>query len=227
MNFLSHFYFERFTLSSERVVGAILPDLLKNVNKDYNFHPYRFEDILRANVDTFEIDKGWYTHVEVDRLFHGSPFFLSHSHQLRKILDPIVHDLPIRASFLAHIAVELLLDHLLIREEAVKVERLYDHLGGANLQAIRKYIQVIGVVDVEGFVAFYQQFVQWRYIFDYADLNNLSKSLFNISKRLWSFETTDAHHSQLTDALLDYRDRSMGDYKKIFRDIQDNLTHFP
>lgn len=226
MNFLSHYYFERFAPSSERVVGSILPDLLKNVNKDYNFHPHRFEDQLLANIDTFEIDKGWQRHVEVDKLFHSSEFFIEHNHQLRRILDPIVHDLPIRASFLAHIAIELILDHLLICDEVVKVDRLYEHLAGANQQAIRKYIHVIGVEDVESFILFYNEFIEWRYISDYAYLTNISKPLFNISKRLWEFEATAQHHQLLTHALVDYRDRHMKDYKMIYHYIQDKLTRF-
>lgn len=225
MNFLSHYYFERFSGTSERVVGSILPDLLKNVDKDYNFHPHRFEERLWSSIDTFEIDTGWKRHVEVDRLFHGSLFFIDHNHRLRKILDPILADLPIRASFFAHIAIELVLDHLLIRDEAINVGRLYEHLVAANQQAIRKYLFVIGLQDATRFMSFYQQFIEWRYIFDYADLANISKPLFAISKRVWQFEENEGHHMRITEAISDYMESELQDYKAIFDYIQDNIKH--
>lgn len=46
MNFLSHYYFERYTGHSERVLGGLLPDLLKNVDKGYNFQPQRYESLF-------------------------------------------------------------------------------------------------------------------------------------------------------------------------------------
>ena len=34
MNFLSHFYFDRNTTDPHQVIGMVLPDLLKNANKE-------------------------------------------------------------------------------------------------------------------------------------------------------------------------------------------------
>ena len=99
MNFLSHYYFERYSPHAESILGALLPDLLKNVDKQYNFHPQRIEEQLFAQPKTRWISEGWYRHVEVDRLFHNADFFFRHAHALRKQLDPVVGHLPVRASF--------------------------------------------------------------------------------------------------------------------------------
>lgn len=206
-------------------MGSILPDLLKNVNKEYIFHPNRFEEQLYAHPLLLELYKGWYRHVEVDKLFHGSEFFVEHNHQLRRRLDPILEDLPVRASFMGHIAVELLLDHLLIRDQVVNVGRLYEHLEHANRTILTKFLRTIGLEDVKPFWEFYDKFIEWRYIFEYADISRLHHPLFNIAKRVWDFEADEAHREALTRELVTYQKKHLSEYKSIYQYIQDNLTH--
>lgn len=225
MNFLSHFYFERYATQPERVLGALLPDLLKNVDKSYVFHPQKFEDQLFIHPLSMAISEGWYRHVEVDKLFHSSEFFLQHCHVLRKKLEPVLKDLPIRPSFMAHIAVELMLDHLLIEYDLVNVARLYEHLEQINRPVLVSYLKTIGVEDTDGFLAFYDQFLQWRYIFDYKDIDRMAKPLFNISKRIWEFQTNQEQQEALTEVLIQYRDNQLRDFKEIYTYIQDNMTY--
>ncbi|MFZ4261093.1 hypothetical protein ACFRAE_03565 [Sphingobacterium sp. HJSM2_6] len=225
MNFLSHFYFERFAIHSQRLVGALLPDLLKNVDKSYTFHPQKSEEILFANPKTRQISEGWYRHVEVDKLFHGSEFFLEHCHQLRLQLQKPLAGLPIRPSFMAHIAIELLLDHLLIEQELVNVSRLYEHLEHADRNSIRSYLKTIAVPDIEAFMKFYEDFISWKYIFEYKDINAISKPLFNIAKRIWQFETNADQRMELTQVLIDYKAKELQNFKVIYAYIQDNMTY--
>ncbi|MFD1768404.1 hypothetical protein [Sphingobacterium suaedae] len=225
MNFLSHYYFERYSPHAERILGALLPDLLKNVDKQYNFHPQRFEEVLFSHPKTRWVSEGWYRHIEVDKLFHSSNFFLQHCHVLRKELDPLLTALPIRASFLAHIAIELLLDHLLIEQQLVNPTRLYEQLDHVQRGTIERYLRVIGDVNVPGFLQFYEQFLSWRYILDYSEVTNLSHSLFNICKRVWAFEVTPVDHHRLTSCLQEYKEKHMGNYVEIFHYIQDKIVY--
>ncbi len=224
MNFLSHFYFERFATVPERVLGSLLPDLLKNVDKSYVFHPQKFEEQLFSHPLSMEISEGWYRHVEVDKLFHSSEFFLSHCHTLRRQLDPILEGTPIRGTFMAHIAIELILDHLLIKHQLVNVNRLYEHLENVNRSIVKTYLTTIGVEDTKGFFEFYDKFLKWRYIADYKDLDQISKPLINISKRIWTFETPKEVHKGLTEVLIRYTDENLKDFKDIYAYIQDNLA---
>jgi len=70
MNFLSHFYFERFATNPERIVGGLLPDLLKNADKSFMLKPRQYEDELLNNPLLEQMYIGWNRHIEVDRLFH-------------------------------------------------------------------------------------------------------------------------------------------------------------
>jgi len=225
MNFLSHFYFERYATQSERVLGSLLPDLLKNVDKTYVFHPQRFEEELFIHPLSMAISEGWYRHVEVDKLFHSSEFFLDHCHNLRKKLEPVLEGLPIRASFLAHIAIELLLDHLLIEHNLVNVGRLYEHLEHVNRTVLKNYLLTIGVTDIEGFYHFYDRFIESRYIFDYKYIEHISKPLFNISKRVWDFQTTPEYHQNLSKVLMEYEADHLQNFRDIYVYIQDNMTY--
>lgn len=225
MNFLSHFYFERFTVQPERVVGCVLPDLLKNADKSYVFHPQRFEEQLFVHPLCRELSEGWYRHVAVDKAFHSSEVFLEHCHLLRRRLDPILQDLPIRGTFMAHIAVELLLDHLLIEHQLVNVSRFYEHLEQVNRPILKQYLTIIGVEDTEVFFSFYDKFLEWKYMYDYQNLDQLSKPLFSICRRLWDFQVTSATHENLSEALEIYKRDHLEDFKSIYTLIQDKLAH--
>lgn len=225
MNFLSHFYFERFAVAPERVVGGVLPDLLKNVDKSYVFHPQKFEEPLFGHPLSRELSEGWYRHVEVDKIFHSSEFFLDHCHLLRRQIDPVLRDLPIRGTFMSHIAIELLLDHLLIDHQLVNAQRFYEHLEQVNRTILKQYLQTIGLEDTEVFFSFFDKFIAWRYIFDYRHADQLSKPLFNICRRLWDFQVDEKTHLDLGMVLQRYKQDHLGEFKEIYGYIQDKLTH--
>ena len=224
MNFLSHYYFERFTAQPEHVLGGVLPDLLKNVNKQYNFFPQRLEEKFFEYDKTRWISEGWYRHVEIDRLFHTSNFFIEHTHVLRKHLDPLVSHLPIRASFLAHISLELLLDHLLLDKQLINPNRFYEHLENVSYTTIDTYLGILGQIDIPRFFAFYERFLESRYMLRYVEMQNLSHALLNICKRVWGFEYLDSDIECLTSCLLSYKNELLGSYMSIFQEIHDKLT---
>ena len=225
MNFVSHYYFERYVHEPERVLGGILPDLLKNADKSYSFQPQRFEEFLFSHPQTRAISEGWYRHVEVDKIWHNCDYFLTHSHELRKRIDPVIADLPVRASFLAHVSMEILLDHLLVANQVINLARFYEHLEAANRTAINMYLKHIGLEDSSKFFNFYDRFLQSQYMYDYGQIENLSHALFNICKRVWNFNTQSVHHQLLTEVLADYTNNYLMDYKDVFQYVKSNLTY--
>lgn len=223
MNFLSHYYFERYANSSEQIVGGLLPDLLKNVDKNYSIQLHKLEDFLPSSALSKSISAGWLRHIEVDKLFHNSDFFYHHTHEIRKIIAQNIADLPVRASFLAHISLELLLDHKLIADNLLSVGRLYEHLDNIDRNNLTKYLKSFEIVDVDRFYNFYDKFVASKYIFDYAKVENLPHALFNICKRVWDF-TASAHHIEVLALQLDdYQKNMMKDYGEIYTYISQQL----
>lgn len=223
MNFLSHYYFERYALDSHQVLGGLLPDLLKNVDKTYNIQIQKFENQLEFHPQAIAISKGWKRHVEVDRIFHNSDFFYNHTHQLRKNIEYIVSDLPIRSSFLAHIGLELLLDHILIEKQHLSVARMYEHLENIDKTIVKKYLKTFNSVDEERFFRFYDRFVESKYIFEYQKIENIPHALYNICKRIWTFEASSYHLEELAQQLNTYKIEYLENYQDIYMNIQQQL----
>lgn len=223
MNFLSHYYFERFAVESERVVGCLLPDLLKNIDKSYTFHPLRYEEELMLNAVAAPILEGWKRHVEVDKLFHSSDFFVDHCHQFRKRIVFIFENTDIRTTFYAHIAIELMLDHLLIVDKLINVSRLYEHLEAVDHHALRFFLQTIELEDIDSFFDFLERFIKSRYIHKYENVEALTQATLNICKRLWTFELNAGQQMDLVHEISSYTTQEMKGYKEIFNHIQDKL----
>lgn len=223
MNFLSHYYFERYAVEPEQVLGGLLPDLLKNVDKSYSFQIHKYDDVIKGTPKAQAITEGWERHVEIDRLFHNSEFFYKHTHQLRLAIENDIADLPIRASFLAHIALELLLDHELIAHDLLNVGRLYEYLAQVDSKAVALYLQNLGGVDIDRFFAFYDRFVASRYIFDYAKVENLPHALFSICRRIWEFEANEQHFQELAKRLAEYKNEHMSGFFEIFNYLNREL----
>jgi hypothetical protein len=223
LNFLSHYYFERYAACSEHVLGGLLPDLLKNADKSYSFQLHKFENALPVGIHSTSITEGWKRHLEVDKMFHSSDFFYHHTHQIRKIIEYNIADLPVRASFLAHISLELLLDHKLIANDLLSVARLYEHLEHIDRKNLTKYLKSFEIIDVEGFYNFYDKFVASKYIFEYAKVENIPHALFNICKRVWSFTPQPHHFEVLAQQLDDYQRENLKDFTEIYVSISQQL----
>jgi len=205
------------------VLGGLLPDLLKNADKNYSFQLHKFIPHLPFGAKSDAITEGWKGHLEVDKLFHSSDFFYHHTHQIRKIIEHNIADLPIRASFLAHISLELLLDHKLIANNLLSVARLYEHLEHIDRNNLTKYLNSFEIIDIERFYNFYDKFVASKYIFEYAKVENIPHALFNICKRVWSF-TPEAHHFEvLAQQLDDYQRVNLNDFHEIYVYITQQL----
>lgn len=226
MNFLSHFYFERFATNAERIVGGLLPDLLKNADKSFFLKPRQFEDKLLDNPLLQQIYIGWNRHIEVDRLFHNSTYFFHHTHQLKLKIQPSLVGLPIRPSFMAHIALELLLDHILTQQKAVSIDKFYGAMSQVNEDAIRKFLTINQLSDIPKFERFYHQFIEWKYMYDYAHIERIAGALFNICKRVWKFDVSEDQKKLLTDQLVSYLHHDMSDYLEIYQYIQYELVDF-
>src|ERR1700750_270501 len=133
MNFLSHFYFDREVDDCYHILGTVLPDLLKNADKTIVLHPEKLhhtDDRVNSSI------AGWNKHLEVDRYFHSSEFFLEHSHKLKVLLRPTIEGSPVKPFFLGHIAIELILDNLLLTTGKVTADVFYGHLGGCEQEIV-------------------------------------------------------------------------------------------
>jgi hypothetical protein len=95
-----------------------------------------------------------------------------------------------------------------------------------NEDAVRKFLKINQLNDIPKFEKFYHQFIEWKYIYDYAEVEKIAGALFNICKRLWQFEVSVEQRQLLTEQLISYLHTQMTDYQEIYQYIQYELVDF-
>lgn len=222
MNFLSHYYFDRNVTDCYHILGTVLPDLLKNADKTIVLHP---EKLIHTDDNVNAIIIGWNKHLEVDRHFHSSDFFKTHSHQLKKHLLPAIQGSPVKPFFLGHIALELILDNLLITTQQVMVDDFYDHLHSCSKSDIHEFFVTAGLQETTAFFAFFEKFKKNRYLETYAETPQIAYALKRICMRIWENPFTDQQESDMNEVLAAYRGLLLPDFMLIFNEIGAKLTH--
>lgn len=224
MNFLSHFYFERNNQNENMVIGTVLPDLIKNAHKDWNLYPQKNEDLFINEETLHALLKGWKRHLTVDLLFHSSDFFYTETAKLKQLLLPILDASPVRPSFLAHIGVELVLDHLLVIHEKINIDSFYHHLNAVNDEDLKLFLKKCGKEDTDKFFTFLNSFKSSRYLLSYQKLENISYALQRICMRLWPNPFEEKTVDLLSEQLEIYKAMLEENYLSIFQEIDNKLA---
>ncbi len=220
MNFLSHFYFDRDTDNCYLVLGTVLPDLLKNADKTIILHP---EKLVHPHNQVNSIIKGWNKHLDVDRYFHSSDFFTDHSHRLKKLLLPAIEGSPVKPFFLGHIALELILDNLLLTTNKITAEGFYDHLDGCTEAYVNEFLTFAGLKNTSIFFRFYEDFKKSRYLHTYFETKQIAYALKRICMRVWQNPFTPQQEADMNDVLIAYRASLLNNFMSVFEEIDEKL----
>ncbi len=224
MNFLSHFYFERDNHDPNMVIGVVLPDFVKNAQKDSNLYPLKEKHLFESVANENSILKGWGRHIAVDAVFHSSEFFKSNTTSLKQIILPVLENSPVKPFFLAHIGLELVLDHLLTIHGMVNINTFYEQLSEADTKALDSFLKKSGVADTTIFFKFLNSFISSRYLFSYQKIENISYALNRICMRLWDSPFTEPQLALLTEKLSIFKTNLEENYMSIFDNIELHLN---
>ncbi|WP_134090586.1 hypothetical protein [Olivibacter sp. XZL3] len=226
MNFLSHFYFERKVNDPYRAIGSVLPDLLRNMDRDIRIFPEKNVALFIDEPHTSQILKGWCRHLATDRFFHNNVFFLEKTQQLKAYLSPVVVNTPVRASFLSHIALELLLDRLLLKDNWLHENDFYEQLREVDGQSLSTFLTSAGIAEPTSFLTFFKAFISDRYLGTYREMAKVTYALDQVCKKMWPQGLSDDKKLQLTDALNRYEEDLAHNYKSIFNEVADYLRRY-
>ncbi|HMG11179.1 MAG TPA: hypothetical protein VK609_21845 [Mucilaginibacter sp.] len=221
MNFLSHYYFDRHSNNCYHILGTVLPDLLKNADKNIILHP---EKLQHTDSNINSIIAGWNKHLAVDRYFHSSDFFTVHSHELKKQLLPAMVGSPVKPFFLGHIALELIIDNLLLTTGKIQVDDFYTHLSGCKTAVIGEFLTFSGLKDSTRFFKFYEDFKRSQYLHTYAETHQIAYALKRICMRIWQNPFTPQHETQMNEILDSYRNDLFDNFMSIFTEIENKLN---
>jgi len=220
MNFLSHYYFDQDVTNCYFILGTVLPDLLKNADKSIILHP---EKLHHPNESINYIIRGWNKHLEVDRYFHSSGFFVTRSHELKKLLLPAIKGSPVKPFFLGHIALELVLDNLLITTNKITVDGFYDHMTGCDDAIIQEFLTFAGLKSTTKFFRFFNSFKDDGYLYTYSETPKIAYALKRICMRVWKNPFTEEHEEAMNEVLVDYREHIYDDFMVVFDEIAARL----
>lgn len=200
-------------------MGTVLPDLVKNARKDWNLHPEKKEGLF-VNENEKSILKGWKRHLVVDRHFHNSGFFIKHTNAIRTAIAPVLVHSPVRPSFLAHIALEIMLDSILLTDNVIEADQLYSNLRRSDRDALGNFLELNQMDDKVHFFKFFDQFLEASYLNSYREAHNIMYALNRICMRIWPEPLTDTQILQLRAILLTYHEELQGCYMEIFIEIE-------
>jgi hypothetical protein len=217
MNFLSHFYFDRHSADCYHVLGTVLPDLLKNADKKIILHP---EKLNYPDGPERAIQQGWHKHMEVDRHFHNSDFFKINSHQLKLSLLPSMAGSPVKPFFLGHIALELLLDNLLLTTGMLKAHDFYTHLNSCSHDVIYSFLSRSGMQNPDVFLRFFENFKRNEYLHTYAETEKVAYALKRVCMRIWNNPFSEKNELGMSATINNYRSLLEHNFTLIFDDIE-------
>ena len=206
------------------VLGVVLPDLVKNANKEWNLNPQKSPELFASSAAQRSILRGWEKHLEADRIFHSSDFFKVQTAALKQHILPVLTTGPVKPFFLAHIGLELILDHLLSITTLVNIDTFYQQLTAANTAELHSFLTAAGIPDLDRFKHFLSEFIKSRYLLSYQKPENITYALNRICMRLWANPLTEVQLTDLTLALINFKDQLSYSYLNIFTSMENQLS---
>jgi hypothetical protein len=152
--------------------------------------------------------------------FHNSAFFKTHAHQLKLGLLPAIEGSPVKPFFLGHIALELILDNLLLTTNQLTADDFYTHLSSCSNDVITDFLTINGMKDPALFIRFFDNFKKNKYLHTYAQTEQVAYALKRICMRVWNNPFTTEHEAAINDVIIDYRKKLEGNFKSIFTEIE-------
>ncbi len=201
MHFLSHYYVDRHTADPYRVVGALLPDISPGFTRTYNA-------VIRKNDWTLKqgsahIHEGVLRHYDVDRQFHGSAVFEEAvAHALHTLIGSGLDRDRYRLSFIAHIAVELLLDRLLIGTDPGLVNVYYSLLESVERDKLGVYLnRIMPDSQVQRTLQAFDRFMEIRFLQYFDRTDGAAEGIVRTTKRAIGVDFTAEDRAKLLGAL--------------------------
>ncbi|MFN0060712.1 MAG: hypothetical protein ACKVX7_19835 [Planctomycetota bacterium] len=169
MNFLSHGYEHLDT--PYLLAGTAVPDWLGLVARGVRLREAQVREwTTHTDPTTRAVARGMLLHLEDDRWFHSAPTFLAlcdrFTARIRGALDVSEQ---LRPSFVAHIAIEMLLDGVLEVETPGLVDSYYAALENVDPLALERIVSAVSGQAVTTLAPHVGRFKSWRFLGDYND----------------------------------------------------------
>src|SRR5690606_19223247 len=102
------------------------------------------------------------------------------------------------------IGYELCLDHLLLKSNAVDINRFYHHLKMVDYTILKQFLTINEINDTEAFIKYFSNFIKEAYLESYIKPSSISYAIKRICMRIWSTPLSDSQKEQLTFMISNY-----------------------
>lgn len=203
MNFFAHYYFHHKPNNHWHNAGLLFPDLLRIFSKEQRISE-KTEINTNCKQDTYQnLVQGFQNHFKGDDIFHNWDWFKEKNHELAIKIRESNLDIK-RDWFLAHIFIELTIDHILVKENEQMVKKLYDDLMACDKQGWNLFFTENGFHELDYWFEGYTRFNKHQYIFTYKDTDSVIYALNRIYLSTGIGEFDDIQNQFLVVLLNDF-----------------------
>jgi len=180
VNFFAHYYFHNKADDPWHNAGLLFPDLLRIFTAGQRIS---HKDPVFLGGHEFEnLCTGINKHFKADELFHNWQFFETQNHEIALQFRESGLNFS-RDWFLAHIFIELALDHTLVLKNEKCVEQLYFDLKHCEPNGWNNFFEICSLNQSEKWNVGLNRFIENRYILSYKDTEMVVYALNRIYQR--------------------------------------------
>jgi len=179
MNFFAHYYFYHKPNNNWYNAGLLFPDLLRIFSNKQRISEKNVLNFSSVNHNSQNILAGVKHHLIADDIFHNWDWFKQKNHELAIVIRESKLYIQ-RDWFLAHIFIELAIDHILVSESESLVEQLYINLKNCKKNDWYLFFKEYNLGELEQWFNGYEKFNTHQYIYSYKDTENIIYALNRI-----------------------------------------------
>jgi len=200
MNYFAHGM--RFVDRPYYLAGTAVPDWLSVADRNVRMRSNRVEPFADGSrTIQAELAAGVLQHLADDRWFHQTPAFYETSGELTVMFrNAVGSDDGFRPGFLGHIALELLLDSVLIEEQPGALDAYYDALASVNPADIEAGVNRMARDQTTRLSMMIPLFHREQFLRDYVDSKRLLYRLNQVMRRIKLNQLPDEVAGVLDDA---------------------------
>ncbi len=195
MNYLAHYYFDHRKKDPYFNLGLIFPDIIRNIVKGTKLN-LNMDGALPNNEAS--LLKGCIQHVQSDKIFHAWEGFLHAMEYVTQRIRESEHDIK-RDWFVAHILVELIMDHHLILKHPNLASNLYTDLELVDTETLVAFLARHEFSNFDRFREGFDRFLKFRYLETYRESDNIVYAMGQISTKMRLDPFTDKQKALLKD----------------------------
>jgi hypothetical protein len=201
MYLLAHYFTHKNQSGAYHCVGGLLPDITPGFTSLYNRHIRKAA--VMFSTETAEIHRGISDHFKADSNFHNNNHFL---HLTKTGIKSLEHSgldrSKIRLSVVAHIMVEMAVDHELVNLYPQLTDEFYHLLQGVEVKYISHYFdKVNSSLEHDSFIANFTRFMERKYLYRLHEYEGVAEGLSIIYSTATNYRFSSSEKDLLIKSL--------------------------